>query len=56
LDDVEIEKVKDFEKGLLEFVEEKYKDVLDKISEEKDISDEKKLKKIVEEFKEKFVG
>jgi len=56
LDDVEIEKVKDFEKGLLEFVEEKHKDVLDGIREKGDISDEEKLKEIVGEFKEKFVN
>jgi len=58
LDDVEIEKVKDFEKGLLEFVEEKYKDVLDGIREEKNITDdtEKKLKEIITEFKGKFVS
>jgi len=58
LDDVEIEKVKDFEKGLLEHIEEKHKSVLDKIAEEKDISDEtdKKLRKAIEEFKSKFVS
>ncbi len=56
LDDVEIEKVKDFERGLLEYVGEKYKDVLNKIAEEKDITDEEKLKEIIEEFKKKFVS
>ena len=58
LDDVEIEKVKDFEKGLLEYAEEKYRDVLDKIVEEKDITDEtdKKLREVIEKFKNKFVG
>jgi F-type H+-transporting ATPase subunit alpha len=58
LDDIEIEKVKNFEKGLLEYVEEKYKDVLDKIVKEKDITDdtEKKLKEVIKGFKEKFVS
>ena len=56
LDDVEIEKVKDFEKGLLEYIKEKYQDVLDGIREDGDISDEEKLKEIVGEFKEKFVS
>jgi len=56
LDDIEIEKVKDFEKGLLEHVEKKYQDVLEKIAKEKDITDEGKLKEIIEEFKEKFVN
>ena len=56
LDNVKIEKVKDFEKGLLEYVEEKHKDVLDGIREDGDIKDEEKLKKIVEEFKGKFVS
>ena len=56
LDDVEIEKVKDFEKGLLEYVGEKYKDVLDGIREDGDITDEEKLKEVIGEFKEKFVG
>lgn len=56
LDDIDIEKVKDFEKDLLEYVEEKYKDVLNKIREDGDISDEEKLKEIVGEFKKKFVN
>ncbi len=58
LDDVEIEKVKDFEKELLEYMEEKHQDVLDGIVEEKDITDEtdKKLRKVIEEFKNKFVN
>lgn len=56
LDDVEIEKVKDFEKGLLEYMEEKHKDILDGIREDGDITDEKKLKETVEEFKKGFVS
>ncbi|MCK4591888.1 F0F1 ATP synthase subunit alpha [Candidatus Parcubacteria bacterium] len=56
LDNVEIEKVKNFEKELLERLREKNKDILDKIAEEKDISEEtdKKLKEIIEEFKKRF--
>ena len=56
LDDVEIEKVKDFEKGLLEYLGEKYQDVLDRIREDGDIKDEGKLKEIIGEFKEKFIN
>ncbi|MCK4891453.1 MAG: F0F1 ATP synthase subunit alpha, partial [Candidatus Pacebacteria bacterium] len=56
LDDVEIEKVKDFEKELLERLREKNKDILESILKEGDISEEtdKKLKKIIEEFKKRF--
>ena len=53
LDDVEIEKVKDFEKDLLEYMKEKNKNVLDTIAKEEDISKEtdEKLRKEIEEFK-----
>ena len=53
LDDVEIEKVKDFETKLLEHMEEKNKGTLDTIAKEGDISKEtdKKLKEQIEEFK-----
>ena len=53
LDDIEIEKVKDFEKKLLEYMEEKNKSTLDTIAKEGDISKEtdEKLKKQIEEFK-----
>jgi len=56
LDDTAVNRVKDFEKGLLEYVEEKKKDILDAIAKEKDISEEtdKKLRKAIEEFKKRF--
>ena len=56
LDDIEIEKVKDFEKGLLKYMEEKYQAALDGIREDGDISNEEKLKEIVGEFKKGFVN
>ena len=53
LDDVEIEKVKDFEKKLLEYMEEKNKNILETIVKEKDLSKEtdEKLRKEIENFK-----
>jgi F-type H+-transporting ATPase subunit alpha len=53
LDDIEIEKIKDFEERLLTYIKEKNKEILEKIAMEKDISDEtdKKLREIIEEFK-----
>ena len=58
LDDVEVEKMKEFEKRYLEFMTDKHQDILDKIVEEGDISEEidKKLKEVVEEFKKGFVS
>lgn len=57
LDDIAVNKVKDFEKGLLEYVEEKNKEVLNAIAKEKMISEEtdKELRKTIEEFKKGFV-
>lgn len=56
LDDVEVEKAKDFEKGLLDYLQEKHADILKKIAQEKDLSEETttKVKSIIEEFKKKF--
>ncbi len=56
LDDIEAEKIKEFEKKYLEFMADKYQDVLDKIIEKKDLDEEieKKLKESVEEFKKIF--
>jgi len=53
LDDVEIEKVRDFEKRLLRYMEEKNKDLLDTIAKEGDLSKEtdERLRKEIEEFK-----
>jgi len=58
LDNIEINKIKEFEKQYLEFMAEKHQDILDKIVEEGDISEEidKKLKEVVGEFKEGFVN
>ncbi len=57
LDDIEVEKVRNFEKELLEYIEDKHKDILERIAREKDISEEtnEKLKKVITEFKSKFV-
>ncbi len=57
LDDVEVEKMKEFEKQYLEFMTDKHQGILDKIAEEGDISEEtdKKLKEVVGEFKKGFV-
>jgi len=56
LDNIEIEKIKEFEEKYLEFMSDKHQDILDKIVEEKDLSEEieKKLKESVEEFKKVF--
>ncbi len=58
LDDIEVEKMKEFEKQYLEFMTDKHQDILDKIAEEGDISEEidKKLKEVVGEFKKGFVS
>ena len=58
LDDVEVEKMKEFEKRYLEFMSDKHQDILDKIVEEGDISEEVdgKLKEVVGEFKKGFVS
>lgn len=58
LDDVEVEKMKEFEKQYLEFMTDKHQDILDKIVEEGDISEEtdKKLKEVIEKFKKWFVN
>ena len=58
LDDIEVEKMKEFEKQYLEFMTDKHQDVLDKIVEEGDISKEVdgKLKEVVGEFKKGFVS
>lgn len=57
LDDITVEKVKEFEKSLIEYLQEKNSDILKKIATEKDLSEETvgKLKSAIEEFKKKFV-
>ena len=56
LDDINLDKVKEFETGLLEHFQIKYSDCLDKISQEGDISDdlEKAMNTGIEEFKKTF--
>ncbi|ONN27630.1 ATP F0F1 synthase subunit alpha [Thermosipho affectus] len=57
LDDLEVEKVKEFEKRLLQFLRENKKELLNKIKETKDLNEEteKELKNAIEEFKGEFV-
>ena len=56
LDDIEVEKIKEFEEQYLKFMADKYSDILNKIVEKKDLDEEieKKLKESVEEFKKIF--
>ena len=53
LDDVDVSKVKKFEAGFLNFMEEKYVDVIETIEKQKKLDDdlEKKLREAVEEYK-----
>ena len=56
LDDIKVSDIKRFESGLLNFIEEKHKDIMDTIDKEKKLSDEteQKLKDAVNAFKEIF--
>ena len=56
VDDIKVSDIKRFETGLLNFVEEKHKDIVDSIEKEKKITDEteEKLKNAVNAFKEIF--
>ncbi len=56
LDDIKVSDIKRFESGLLNFIEEKHKDIMDAIDKEKKLSDEteEKLKNAVNAFKEIF--
>lgn len=56
LDDIPVEKVREFEEQFLEFVETNYSDVLEKIRTEKVLSEEieKRLVEAITEFKKKF--
>jgi len=56
LDDIKVGDIKRFESGLLNFIEEKHKDIMDAIDKEKKLSDEteEKLKNAVNAFKEIF--
>ena len=57
LDDVEVEKVKDFEKDMLDYLKDKNNHIFEDIAKEGKISDEteKNLKEAIKEFKEKQV-
>ena len=56
VDDIKVGDIKRFESGLLNFIEEKHKDIMDTIDKEKKISDEteQKLKDAINAFKEIF--
>ncbi len=56
LDDIKVSDIKRFESGLLNFMEEKHKDIMDAIDKEKKLSDEteQKLKDAINAFKEIF--
>ena len=58
LDDIPVEKVGEFETGLLEYLESNYVTVLDSIRQAGEISEEKReeLKKATDEFKKGFVS
>jgi F-type H+-transporting ATPase subunit alpha len=56
LDDIELDKVSEFEKGLLDFLDANYRKLLDEIKTLGEMSDkaESKMKKAVEDFKKGF--
>ncbi len=56
LDQIELSDVREFEKQLLEFVENRHQDLLDEVSEKKELSEatEKRLHEIAKEFLGKF--
>ena len=56
VDDIKVGDIKRFESGLLNFIEEKHKDIMDTIEKEKKVSDEieEKLKSAINAFKEIF--
>jgi len=56
LDDIKVGDIKKFGSGLLNFMEEKHKDLMDTIDKEKKLSDdtEEKLKNAINAFKEIF--
>jgi len=56
LDDIAVPDVKKFQDGLLNFVEEKHKDIIDTIDKEKKLDDatEEKLKAVIAEYKGLF--
>ncbi|MCH8156982.1 MAG: F0F1 ATP synthase subunit alpha [Nitrospinae bacterium] len=58
LDDIKVDDIKKFEIGLLSFIDEKHKDIIDTIDKEKKLDDalEAKLKAVFEEYKGLFQG
>lgn len=58
LDDIQINKIEEFEKKFLEYFDNMHQDILKKISKDKNIDDkiEKKLQKIIKDFKLGFNG
>ncbi len=56
LDDIPVEKVKEFEEGFLQFIETAYPSIIEKIEKEKALSEEmeKELVKAIKEFKQSF--
>ncbi len=57
LDDIPLESVGSFESGLLKYVKERYKDILENIREKREITKEteEKLHEVIKEFKREFV-
>lgn len=55
LDDIPVDKVQEFEKGLLDFFHQKHSDILNTIVETKKLPDEEQLKNAIVSFKEDFV-
>jgi len=56
LDDVALEDVQEFEKGLIKYVNDKHKDVIDDLKKEKKFTDtiNKKLDKVIAEYRAAF--
>jgi len=57
MDDIPVKKVKDFEKGLIEFSHQNYQNIMDMIDEKKDLTPEieKGIQEIIAEFKDTFI-
>ncbi len=58
LDDIDVRHVKDFEKGMYEFLDKRYAAILHEIAEKKTLTDElaAKLKKAITEYKTQFAA
>jgi F-type H+-transporting ATPase subunit alpha len=56
LDDIAVKQVREFETGLLNFIDSKYADILNEIRKDEKMSDalQKKLADIIQEFKSGF--